>query len=255
MRSSSDEGEPPGRLQSVGRWLADLPGAVAELYRKGATLAIAAPAIVALALVPELAQHVAEIQLGMFLSHADFVAHQMDPLRMGFGVVKVLGMVLCMLAAARYWACDGSVKRTLLVPWRDLGRILLAIALNVAASLPTELVSRIELTPPLEAAILVIGWTFSLLLLAYLVGAVVGDRSMTVSRSLLHGWRLLPLLAILLPSAYLPAFGLHMGAHWLAISAAPALVWAVMLADAFIVGALASLVGSALYVAYARSRV
>jgi hypothetical protein len=229
--------------------------AVGETYRKGFGLIVAAPAVAALAVMPEFAQHVAEIQLGMFVSRDAFVALQADPTRMAFGVVKVAGLVLCMLAAARYWACEGSVKRTFAMPLKDVGRTLFALAVNLVVSLPQVPTEKAGLPAALEYAIVAASWILSLLLLAYMVGAVIGDREMTLARSLKRGWRFLPLLILLGAIAYLPPFALHMGAHLLAIGSAPAMVWVVMTLDALVVGLLASLVGSALYVAYRRSGV
>jgi hypothetical protein len=237
------------------QWIAEVGRAVAEVYRKGFTLILAAPAVAAIAIVPEFVQHVAEIQLGMFASRDAFVALQADPARMAFGVAKVAGLVLCMLAAARYWACAGSVKRTFAMPLKDVGRTLFALALNLVVSLPQVLTKAAGLPTMLEYAIVAASWILSLLLLAYAVGAVIGDREMSLARSLRRGWRFVPWIALLGAVAYLPAFALHMGAHWLAIGASAPVVWLVMALDALVVGLLATLVGSALYVAYRRSRV
>jgi hypothetical protein len=237
------------------QWIAEAGRAVAEVYRKGFGLILAAPAVAAIAVVPEFAQHVAEIELGMFLSREAFVALSADPTRMAFGMVKVAGLILCMLAAARYWAFEGSLKRTFAMPLRDVGRTLFAIALNALVSLPQVLIEKAGLPTALEYPIVAASWILSLLLLAYVVGAVVGDRDMTIARSLKRGWRFLPLLILLGAIAYLPPFALHMGAHWLAIGASEPIVWLVMALDALVVGVLATLVGSALYVAYRRSGV
>jgi hypothetical protein len=241
----------PGPLQ----WIAEAGRAVAEVYRKGFTLILAAPAVAAIAIVPEFVQHVAEIQLGLFASREAFAALGMDPTRLAFGAVKVAGLIVCMLAAARYWACDGSLKRTFAMPMKDVGRTLFALALNLVVSLPQVLTEKAGLPAALEYPIVAASWILSLLLLAYVVGAVIGDRDMTIARSLKRGWRFLPLLILLGAIAYLPPFALHMGAHWLAIGASEPIVWLVMALDALVVGLLATLVGSALYVAYRKSGV
>lgn len=227
-----------------------LPAAVAEVYRKGGSMPFVAPLIFGLIVVAEGAQHVAEIYLGMFRSTADFRAHAMHPLRMGFGGVKIAALLIVMLASARFWWCDGSVRRTFLMPLADLGRVVLGMGLIFLVGEPAN---RIDGAPAFTIAVTVISWTLSLLLLAYLIGAVLGDRSMTLGRALQKGWRLLPILAMLLVAAYVPAFALHMGTHKLAIGAAAPLVWALMTIDALVVGFLATLVGSAMAVAYARS--
>lgn len=235
------------------QWIAEAAHAVAEVYRKGFTLIVAAPVVAAIAVVPEFVQHIAEIALGMFESRDAFVALAHDPTRMAFGAVKVAGLILCMLAATRYWACEGSLKRTFVMPLRDVGRTLFAITLNVLVSLPASYSGA--LPAALHYAVVATSWILSLLLLAYAVGAVIGDREMNIGRSLRRGWRFVPWIALLGAAAYLPASALHIGAHWLAIGSPAALVWAVMALDALVVGLLATLVGSALYVAYRRSGV
>lgn len=238
------------KRQGVRGFFADLAQAIAEVYRKGGSMPLAAPLIFGLIVVAEFAQHVAEIQLGMFRSTAEFRSHAFHPLRMGFGGVKVAALVIVMLASARFWWCDRSVNRTFLMPPPDLGRVVLGMALIFLMGLPAE---WIEAGPGFKIPVVVISWTLSFLLLAYLIGAVLGDRSMTLGRAVRQGWRFLPVLTVLLVAAYVPAFALHMGTHKLAIGAAPALVWALMTVDALVVGLLATLVGSAMAVAYARS--
>jgi hypothetical protein len=93
-------------------------------------------------------------------------------------------------------------------------------------------------------------WLLSFLLLVYLIGAVLGDRAMTLRAAFTRGWKVLPLLALLVVAAFWPASMLHAYAHKLALGAHPALVWMLMAADSLLVGLLATLTGSALAVSY-----
>lgn len=74
-----------------------------------------APGLVALAVVPEFMQHVAEIRLGMFESLADARALAIDPTHWAFGYVKLAGFGLAILLLARLWATGGSPRRAALV--------------------------------------------------------------------------------------------------------------------------------------------
>lgn len=112
-------------------------------YRRGGLTLVAAPAIVALIVVPEFAQHVAEIQLGMFESKEAFKALSNDPTRWAFGYVKVAGVVLATLATARFWAL-GSVRRALLVSPGTLLRTLFAIGLNSCGRTSLQMDKRSE---------------------------------------------------------------------------------------------------------------
>lgn len=77
--------------------------ALLDLYPKGLSLLWLAPGALALVVLPEFAQHVAEIRLGMFDSREAFIALAEDSTRMAFGSVKIAGLVLTFLAAARFW--------------------------------------------------------------------------------------------------------------------------------------------------------
>ena len=236
-------------VRRAAAWPIRLLGALAEAYRKGFTTAWAAPAIFAIVVLPEAAQHVVEIQLGMFASKAAFIANAPDPLRMGFGAVKIAGLILCMLATARFWHC-GSVRAALLMPPRDLGRTVFALAIGFAASLPAEWAATTHQAPHIYWPVVTASWLLSFLLLVYLIGALLGDREMTLRATFTRGWKILPLLAVLAAAAFWPASVLHAYAHKLAIGAAPALVWTLMAGDALLVGLMATLTGSALAVSY-----
>jgi hypothetical protein len=232
-------------------WPLALLRAIAEVYRKGFLAFALAPAIVAMVVLPEAVQHVVEIKLGMFDSLTDFRANGADPLRMGIGYVKIAGLVLCALATARFWHV-GSVGKALLIPPRDLARSLFALVIGFAASLPLEWSLRTAQPPQIQWPVIAVSWTLSFLLFVYLMGALFGDRKMTLRTAFTRGWRVVPLLAILLVVAFWPASTLHMLIHKFALGKAPALVWAVMAGDALLVGLLATLTGSALAVSYRR---
>jgi len=219
-----------------------------DLYRRGGQgLRVAVP-LVALVVVPEFAQHIVEIKIGMFASVEAFRAHAMDPLRMGFGVIKIAGLVLAMLAIARFW-WTGSVGAALRMPLRALLRTAFAVALVFALELPFDLLRRVVPAGPgmalAAAAFLVQAFAF-----VYLVAALLDDWAMTLRR-VPGQWRAALLMTVLLVFAYGPSFALHMATHKLALGQPEALVWAIMTFDALVVGLLASLAGAALALGYA----
>lgn len=245
------EGRRPGEwAKQAWRSVRVLRGLLLEVYKKGLLLPIAAPLIFALVAVPEFVQHIVEIRLGMFQSLAGFRAHALDGVRMGFGAAKILGLLLCMLLTARFWWFEGSLRRTFRLGWRDGGRIVLALGLLFAAGLPMDPRLVVYLPGLLKIPAIAASWLLSFLLTAYLVAAVIGDREMTFGRSMRRGWVMVPGLAILVAAAFYPAMRMHALDHKLALGQAEPLVWLLMGWDALVVGLLASLTGSALYVAY-----
>lgn len=223
--------------------------AIAETYRLGGRTLVAAPLIVAIAVIPEFAQHVAEIGLGMFDSRAAFAALANDPTRWAFGYAKVAGLVLAILFTARFWAL-GSVRRALLVPPGALLRILLAIGVTMLAELPFEWLRGRGLAPAADIAALVVSALIQAGLLVWLIAALVEDRAVTLGTAFMRRWPTALVIALLLALAFVPAQALHMANHRLALGQPDAVVWALMIFDSVLVGLLAALAGSALLAGY-----
>jgi hypothetical protein len=210
---------------------------------------IIAPAVVAIAVVPELAQHVAEINLGMFDSRAAFQALANDPLRWTFGYAKVAGLVLAMLATVRFLAL-GSVRRALLVRPMNLLRLLLAMALTFAVELPFEWLREASASLLADGALTLASVVLQAGLLVYVVGALVEDRGNSLRSAFAERWPTALLMTLLVAVAFLPAQALHTGNHMAAMGQHPLLVWIIMMFDSLLVGLIATLVGAALYTAY-----
>ena len=217
----------------------------------GFSLLWKAPVVLALVVVPEFLQHVFEIQLGMFDSREAFAALAMDPTRMAFGFVKIGGLLLVFFATARFWWTrnhgDGRWWNLRTVAW---GRFLLGLLLFAG---PTLLV---EQTKPLigSTAASVFIWVVGIATLPFallIIAGLFGDRQPTIRQVWIRGWLALILICILVPLAYLPAQWLHDMNHRWAFGADPIIVWALMIFDSLLVGLLAGLTGTALYLGYA----
>lgn len=223
--------------------------ALLDLYPKGLSLLWLAPGALALVVLPEFAQHVVEVRLGMFDSTEAFRARQLDPGRMAFGYVKVAGLLLAILAAARFWGVHGSGRR-----WWDLRDVAVPrLALGFViffglGSLPELLGERVERQPLQAAAWL---WMFLTLPgLLIMLSGLFGDRSIPLRAMVVRGWPWLVLLLVLLVLAFAPAAWLHQMNHRWASGAAPALLWALMAWDSLLVGLLAGLTGTAMALGY-----
>jgi hypothetical protein len=221
--------------------------ALYDTYRLGGRTVAVAPSIVAIAILPELAQHVVEISLGMFQSVADFRAHAADPMRMAFGYVKIAGFVVAILLTARFWA-RGSVRAALLIRPASLVRLGWAIALTLAVAFAFDwLVKR---APTVAFPLQIVSFLTQAGLTLYVVAALLDDRAMTLRRVFTERWPSAVVMTLLLIAAFGPAQALHMANHKLVIGQAAPIVWAVMTFDGLFVGLFAALVGSALYVGY-----
>ena len=236
----------PSRFRSA---LTGTGSALAETYRLGGRTLVVAPAILALAVLPEFVQHIAEIQLGMFESKSAFDALSADPTRWAFGYAKVAGFVLAILATTRYWAF-GSVRRALIVTPTTLLRIAFAAGITFAAALPFDWLTEHSTSPVADFIAIFVNTLIQAGTLVYLAAAVLEDRSMSLRRCFTERWPTAVLMIFLAAVAFVPAQALHMLNHQLAVGQSPLIVWTVMLFDSLWVGLLAALVGSALFVGY-----
>ena len=225
--------------------------AVAQYLTLSVSLFWVGPIVVALVVVPEFAQHVAEIHLGMFDSVAAQKLAGNDPLRWAFGYAKIAGLVLTFIASARFWWCRAHGGR-----WYDIRRLawvrlVIGFVLFMAIGSIGELFALIaDRKAPVAVSIV-----FSLLSLPFLfvmLAGLFGDRATPMKALIAKSWPWLLLLALLLPLLFAPLSWLHGMNHKWALGAPDAMVWALMIFDSLVVGLMASSIGAALFVAYDR---
>lgn len=225
--------------------------AIGEYFTRGVSLFWIGPIVVALVVLPEFAQHVAEIHLGMFDSRDIARGVANDPLRWAFGYAKIAGLVLAFIASARFWWCRTHGGR-----WYDLRQIgwrclLLGFVLFMAIGSVTELVQPLTGQKAPIAAV-VIASLLSLPFLFVMLAGLFGDRETSLRTLIVNSWPWLLLLALLLPLGFAPLMWLHNCNHLWALGAPDAAVWALMVFDSLVVGLMASSVGAAMFVAYNR---
>jgi hypothetical protein len=224
--------------------------AVALLYPRGASMLWLAPAVLALVVIPEFAQHVVEIRIGMFESAEAARSLQNEPTRWAFGYIKIAGLVVTFLAAARFWWTREHGGRWWDV--RDLAWSRLALGALIVfgvGSLPELLRGTLD-----ERTVTILGAVWMLLTLPalfILLAGLFGDRATPFGAMWRRGWPWLLLIAALLVFAFAPASWFHGMNHRWAMGAGPAMLWALMIWDSVLVGLLAGLVGTALHLGYA----
>lgn len=221
-------------LQAIG-------SALVDVYRGGFRLFRVAPLIPLLAIVPEAAQHVAEVAIGMFNSPESASVLGSDPIRWAFGYVKVAGLLISIFAAARFWTMGSRWWDFRVIRWPAF---VSALVLNLLVAMVIE-----GLRPVTSAAtfqLVAIAVTIATLpLLLYLFNSLIGER-LTLRDAFTRGWLAIPLLILLLVVAYLPAFFVHAGLNRLAVGQPLPLLALILLVDSIVVGVLAALVGTAI---------
>jgi hypothetical protein len=224
--------------------------ALAQLYPRGLSLFWLAPATVALVIIPEFIQHIVEIRLGMFESREAFQGLSLDSSRMTIGFVKIAGLLLAMLAAARFWWARQSGRawydpRT--IAWGRLGLGFLIFGL--VPFLPELAKAQIG-----QDGVQWVSIALSIVLLPMLflmLAGLFGDRDTPVSAMWRRAWPWLILTLVLVLLGFAPSAWLHQLNHRWALGADPAVVWALMVFDSLLVGLMAGLTGTALYLGYA----
>lgn len=205
-----------------------------------------------LALVPvalELLQHIVEVQRGMFDSLAAAKAADSDPIRLAFGLVKVVGLVLPGYWVARFLA------------WRDPARARQADPVAIRRFAPVVAyqvaLAAVELLamPRTGSWLLVqfvLGEIVGALLLAWAVAAALGDAMTGPAASArLMAPRLVSTILLTL-AAILPLMVPHYALGALAIVGPAPLRWPVLVADSLLVGWLAALMTAAGFFAVRR---
>ncbi len=219
---------------------------IGETYRLGFTAWRVAPLFVAVAAATEFAQHVIEIRLGMFASLASFKALQNDPLRWDFGYAKFAGVMITLLLIGRFWGVGRSWRRTLHMPAADIGRALLCIAL-LAGSTFLLASPSFALPGAFDFVRQITGWVVQCGLILWLCGVLFATPGLTLRRSFTDYFPSAIVMLLLFVAGMLPAQIPHRFLHHIALGQPAAVTWALMALDALVVGTMAALGGSGLY--------
>jgi len=216
------------------------------VFRDGFRIWLLAPVIPALIVLPEFAQHVVEIQIGMFDSPEAGQALANDPVRWAFGYAKLAGLALAILATVRFWGArsNGGYWWDLrAIAWKNL---LIAFGLIALTGLPgLFLEDRIgELTTGLINTALGLA---TLPLLVLLVHGLSGNRDASLWSVFRYDWFAAVRVVVFTALVWIPLQYLHGKNHDWAFGAPDALVWALMIFDSIIVGLIATLVGTAIH--------
>ncbi|MBX9859806.1 MAG: hypothetical protein K2Y20_09485 [Sphingomonas sp.] len=194
--------------------------------------------------VPEALQHVVELGMGIFESPEAARALQNNPLRMAFGMLKVVAFVMAIVAFARFHAL-GSVRAALLPGWRMVVTVVVAVVLWNALGFALQWVQHALDVGVLASIVVAVNWASQLLLLLPIIALLLDDRSRPVWQHV-RRWPAFVAMALLLPLAFAPAWLLHSVTHRLALRTPFAADVALMAFDAVLIGLLASLTGAAL---------
>ncbi len=227
------------------------------VYKDSWTFALACPALFAIPLVVEFVQHVVEIQAGMYAGKTGAMAAEGDPLRMQFGFIKVLAIMLPGYWVTRFILFGRDARRAgrIEMPAFALWLVTFAImAFNAwlglfGPSLADLIGIGDSLSPWFQSVTFVIETAITIYLAAWFVAWSVGNSKIgpITSVGIMHGsfWHALGLYV----GAFLPLMIVHYALAIIAVLILPpALDWVAMAVDSVIVAFLAaSMAGATAY--------
>lgn len=207
-----------------------------------------APLVPLIAVLPEFAQHVVEIQSGMFTSQEAFSNLAFDPQRMAFGAAKITALVLAVLAGARFWANRTAGLRGWSLAGIAWKQVLLGLGVQIVASLPALLDLRVA--PVVQMTLSLVLTLASLPGLVLMVGGLLGDRETGLLSIYRSGWTKALRIVIHIGPVWLLLQTLHRADHIAALDRQSWLVWLLMAWDALVVGQMATLAATGLHHGY-----
>jgi hypothetical protein len=233
------------------------------IYRDAGAFAVTFPLLFLIPVGVEMAQHVVELQAGMYVSEAGAKVAEADPLRLQFGFAKTLALLLPGYWFVRFIAL-GDRARAARIEWPAFGLWLVLFAFS-AAQMWWGLFGPdlAELTgmkgQPAQAASIalqVFEFILAIYLTAWVVAWPLGNKQLGPLRSfaLMQGsfWHAVGLMV----TGMAPLMAVHYGLAIAAVVALPdGLDWLAMVIDSIVVGFLAlTLAGSVAYAAIHAAR-
>jgi hypothetical protein len=219
-------------------------------YRESLAFVVACPLLALVPVLFELIQHIVEVRIGMYDSPELAVATEDHPLRMTFGLLKIMALTVPFYWATRYFAGNRDVAaarsydRTSLTLFAGVLAFMLAVAALSLFVLPREGAGVIA---SLLGSLLV-----SVLAARWFAAAALGNAAIGPLRSAREMLRLLPWAVAFTIAAQLPLMIPHYGFAALAILGPKSLLWPGLVIDSFLVGWLALVIVAANWVVATR---
>lgn len=232
---------------------------IKQIYSAIWAFALACPILFAIPILVEFLQHAIEMQAGMYAGPDGAIAAENDPLRMRFGFLKVLSLLLPGYWLVRFMMFDRSATKARAIEWPAVGLFAMLFVLNGALSAFSLFGPDVSEVLGLEdtaatAFSIVIGVSLQIItiyLFAWFVAWPLGNAAIGPFRSaqIIYGRFLYT--AALFVAGFLPLMLLHYALSAVAIlTGGPSTDWIIMVLDSIVVGFLAlSMVASSVLAA------
>lgn len=231
---------------------------IKAIYKKAGQLPWQAPWLFLIPVLGELIQHIAELQIGMYASVEAARAMGDDPIRLFFGLIKTLSILIISVLAARFWYFN-NMQQTFTINRKTL--LFISVLLTV---LITSDASTLFILPHLLAddSSSLIGLVFIVLnliltityiyLLLWLVDNIISNHKITVKQSIqkMHGAVIKNIILVLI--APLPIIAMHigLGGYFVLLGFSYPVIIMLLVIDSIIVGFLGAVMAATNYVIY-----
>ena len=223
--------------------------AIAYVHRESWAFLFACPLLALIPVAAELAQHAAEMHIGMYRSIEAAQAAESHPLRLGFGLIKTLALSLAGYWVVRFVAGGRDAQAARRFEPRAVRLFAVVFALQALLNI---LALFVFTGGPVAIGFMVFGFVFGILAARFAVAAPLGTWISPLA-SIRQMARHLPWSLAFAIVSMLPLMTVH---YALGIGAIPAPYWAgwpMLVADALVVGWLAALLAASSWVIAARA--
>ncbi|NJM51667.1 MAG: hypothetical protein HC843_13025 [Sphingomonadales bacterium] len=226
--------------------------AICRSYQQAASFMRVHPWLLLLPISAEMAQHVAEMYIGMYDSTDMAIQVENHPLRMGLGLIKILAISIPVYWVARF--ISDEVVDDRIMEFDKSATRLFGIYLFVMTAISAVQVFLMQGTGSVALASFVFGMIFGSLMIGWAIAAPLGHAQMGPLQSAQLMWRYIPATIVITFIAIMPLMIPH---YLLAIAAihvdAQILKWGILIIDSLLTGWLSILIGSSFFFAAARA--
>ncbi|GAA0671185.1 hypothetical protein FHT00_001935 [Sphingomonas insulae] len=224
--------------------------ALTTTYRGSIAFMVACPLLALVPVVFELLQHVVEVRIGLYDSIAAAKASEHHPLRMAFGMVKVLSLIIPGYWVTRFLAL-GDARRAGAVEMPALWLFGGVVAFHtVIAALQLFVLPQ---TLPVTLIAFAVGEVIGCLIPAWTVAAALGNRAVGPRKSIAIMAPHMPWTFVVLLLSIVPLMIPHYLLGAAALLAPKLWLWPALIVDALLVGWLSVVMVAGAYVTARRA--
>ena len=225
--------------------------ALGATYKEAGLFLFACPLLALVPVVVEMIQHIVEMRIGMYDSIAMAKQAEHDPWRMGFGMLKIIALLLPIYWVTRFIHFDRDAKRA--AAWDATAVRLFAVYMLLQIAIAAIQLFALPATASWLLGTFVFTEIFAALTAAWCVAAPLGNPIIGLSASARMMTRFLPATILIFLAAMLPLMVPHYILGAAAIFGPAWSKWPILIVDSLLVGWLCAVLVASGYFAAKRA--